>query len=97
MFTTGETIRDSANGFFGTVEYFSNTSLGTLVITGGNKYIESGYTLSGDYSGAKYNVSTTDVNSINAAAVITEPTPTNVAPPADFGFIETIKEWPDTL
>jgi len=97
VFTTGETIRDSANGFLGTVEYFSNTSLGTLVITGGNKYIESGYTLSGDYSGAKYNVSTTDISSINAVAIITEPKPNTAAPPEDFGFIETIKEWPDTL
>jgi hypothetical protein len=97
VFTTGETIRDSANGFFGTVEYFSNTSLGALVITGGNKYIETGYTLTGDYSGARYNVSTSDINSINAVAIITEPTPTNAAPPSDFGFIETIKEWPDTL
>ena len=97
VYTTGETIRDTANGFFGTVEYFSNTSLGTLVITGGNEYIKPGYTLIGDYSGAKYNVATLDVTSINAAAVITEPTPTTAAPPADFGFTETIKEWPDTL
>jgi hypothetical protein len=97
VFTTGETVRDTANGFFGTVEYFSNTSLGTLVITGGNEYIKPGYTLIGDYSGAKYNVSTLDSTSINAAAVIIEPTPNTAAPPADFGFIETIKEWPDTL
>jgi len=97
VFTTGETIRDSANGFFGTVEYFSNTSLGTLVITGGNKYIETGYTLTGDYSHAKYNVSTLDTASINAAAVVTEPSPTSALPNSSYGFIETITEWPDTL
>lgn len=97
VFTTGETLRDTANGFVGTVEFFSNTSLGTLVITGGNKYIESGYTLTGDYSGAKYNVSTLDINSINAAAVITEPTPNTALPNTSYGFIETIIEWPDTL
>ncbi len=97
VFTTGETIRDSANGFFGTVEYFSNTALGTLVITGGIDYVKPGYTLTGDYSGAKYNVATLDGNSINAAAVITEPSPTSALPNSSFGFIETIIEWPDTL
>jgi hypothetical protein len=29
--------------------------------------------------------------------VIVEPNPTTAAPPSDFGFIETIREWPDTL
>jgi hypothetical protein len=97
VFTTGETIRDTANGFIGTVDFFSNTATGTLVITGGNKYIERGYTLTGDYSGASYNVATLDINSVNAAAVITEPDPTSSLPNANFGYIETITEWPDTL
>jgi len=97
VFTTGETLRDSANGFFGTVEYFSNTSLGTLVITNGNKTIQEGYVLTGDYSGAKYVVSTTDINSINAVAIITESNPNTALPNSDYGYIETIKEWPDTL
>ena len=97
VFTTGETIRDTANGFIGTVEYFSNTATGTLVVTGGNKYIERNYTLVGDYSGASYNVATLDINSVNAAAVITEPDPTSTLPNANYGYIETITEWPDTL
>ena len=97
VFTTGETIRDTANGFIGTVEYFSNTNLGTLVVTGGNEYIKPGFTLVGDYSGASYNVSTLDISSVNAAAVITEPDPTSSLPNASYGYVETIKEWPDTL
>lgn len=97
VFTTGETLRDSANGFFGTVEYFSNTSLGTLVITNGNKHIEEGYVLTGDYSGAKYSVSTLETNSIKALAVVTEPNPNTATPNSNYGYTETITEWPDTL
>lgn len=97
VFTTGETIRDTANGFIGTVEYFSNTALGTLVVTGGNKYLEKNYTLTGDYSGAIYNIATLDLASVNAVAVVTEPDPTSALPNANYGYIETITEWPDTL
>ena len=97
VFTTGEIVRDTANNFVGTVEYFSNTALGTLVVTGANKYIEKGYTLIGDYSGASYNVSTLDIASLNAAAVITEPAPTTALPNSAYGYVETITEYPDTL
>lgn len=97
VFTTGETVRDIANNFIGTVEYFSNSALGTLVITGGNEYIKPGYTLVGDYSGASYNVATLDINSVNAAAVLTQPTPNTALPNTDYGYAETITEWPKTL
>ena len=97
VFTTGETLRDSANGFIGTVEYFSNTSLGTLVITNGNKYIEEGYALTGDYSGAKYIVNTLDKNPLKAMAIVTEPNPTTALPNSAYGYTETITEWPDTI
>lgn len=97
VFTTGETIRDIANNFVGTVEYFSNSALGTLVITGGNEYIKPGYTLVGDYTGASYNVATLDINSVNAAAVLTQPTPNTALPNTDYGYVETITEWPKTL
>jgi hypothetical protein len=97
VFTTGETLRDTANGFFGTVEYFSNTSLGTLVITNGNKLIGEDYVLTGDYSGAKYKVSTLDINPIKTVEIVTEPDPTNALPNSNYGYTETITEWPDTL
>jgi len=97
VFTTGETIRDIANNFVGTVEYFSNTALGTLIVTGGNEYIKPGYTLVGDYTGASYNVATLDINSVNAAAVLTQPTPNTALPNTDYGYVETITEWPKTL
>ena len=97
VFTTGETLRDSANGFFGTVEYFSNTSLGTLVVTNGNKPIQEGYVLTGDYSNARYVVDTLDITPSKALTVITEPNPNTALPNSNYGYTETIIEWPDTL
>jgi len=97
VFTTGETLRDTANGFFGTVEYFSNTSAGTLIITDGNKLIETGYVLTGDYSGATYTVETLDISPVKLVSVVTEPNPNTALPNSNFGYTETITEWPDTL
>ena len=97
VFTTGETIRDTANGFVGTVDFFSNNALGTLVVTGGNKYIETGYTLVGDYSGASYSVLTLDNDSIEAVSIVTKPDPINALPNSNYGYTETITHWPDTL
>ena len=61
------------------------------------KITEKYYTLVGDYSGASYNVATLDISSVNVAAVVTEPDPTSSLPNANYGYIETITEWPDTL
>ena len=97
VFTTGETLRDTANGFIGTVEYFSNSSIGALVITNGNKLIGEGYVLTGDYSNAKYTVNTLDMNPVKAIEVVTEPDPVNALPNSNYGYTETITEWPDTL
>jgi len=97
VFTTGETLRDTANGFFGTVEYFSNNALGTLVITDGNKSVDTGYVLSGDYSGAKYNVTSLDINSVTATSVAVKPDPVSATPENSFGYDEEISKWPSTL
>lgn len=97
VFTSSETVRDTANGFFGTVDFFSNTNTGTLVVTGANKFIEAGYTLVGDYSGASYNVKTLDVQSINVIQAQVQSNPLNVNPEDNFGFTENIIEYPLTL
>lgn len=97
VFTTGETIRDTANSFYGTVEYFSNNFTGTLVVTGANKFIEKNYTLTGDYSGALFNVASLDIGTVNAASVITTPTPNTALPNTNYGYDETINEFPFTI
>ena len=55
------------------------------------------YALSGDYSNAYYVVSTLDINSINAASVITNTSPTNATANSDYSYTEKINEFPKTL
>jgi hypothetical protein len=42
-FAQGETLRANNTDLFGTVDYFSNTSSGILVVTGANKIIKVGW------------------------------------------------------
>jgi hypothetical protein len=97
VFAQGETLRANNSGLFGTVDYFSNTSSGILVVTGANKIIQVGDKLTGDFSGAAYNVAVTDINSLNVVQIKTDTNPGTASLGDEFGFIETIKEYPDTL
>jgi hypothetical protein len=97
VFAQGETLRDNNTDLFGTVDYFSNTSSGVLIITGANKFIKVGDKLTGDYTGASYNVVVTDINSLNVVQIKTTTNPGTADLGDEFGFIETIKEYPNTL
>lgn len=97
VFTQGEVVRDTANNFIGTVGYFSNTNVGTIVLTGSNKILEPNYVLTGDYSNSKYRVRSLDQNAVKAVKVVTEPNPLTAGPEEDFGFTETIVNYPNTL
>jgi T4-like virus Myoviridae tail sheath stabiliser len=97
VFAQGETLRANNSDLFGTVDYFSNTSSGVLVVTGANKIIQVGDKLTGDYTGASYNVVVTDINSLNVVQIKTTTDPGTASLGDEFGFIETIKEYPNTL
>jgi hypothetical protein len=97
VFAQGETLRANDNILFGTVDYFSNTSAGVLVVTGANKIIQVGDKLTGDFSGAAYNVVVTDINSLNVVQIKTDTNPGTASLGDEFRFIETIKEYPNTL
>lgn len=97
VFAQGETLRANNSDLFGTVDYFSNTTSGILVVTGANKTIKVGDKLTGDYTGASYNVIVTDVNSLNVVQIRTTTDPGTAALGDEFGFIDTIKEYPNTL
>ncbi len=97
VFTQGETVRDAANNFVGTVDYFSNTNTGIIIVTGANKTLETSYVLTGDYSNSRYVIESLEQNSIKAVKVVTEPDPLSAGPEEDFGFTETIVTYPDTL
>jgi len=96
VFAQGETLR-SNNTLFGTVDYFSNSSSGILIVTGANEIIKVGDKLTGDYTGASFNVVVTDVNSLNVVQIKTTTNPGTAILGDEFGFIETIKEYPNTL
>jgi len=97
VFAQGETLRDNNSDLFGSVDYFSNTSSGILVVTGANKFIKVGDKLTGDYTGASYNVIVTDVNSLNVVQIKTSTNPGTASLGDEFGFLETTKVYPNTL
>jgi len=97
IFAQGETLRANNSDLFGTVDYFSNSSSGILVVTGANKIIEVGDNLTGDFTGASFNVVVTNVNALNVAQIKTTTNPGSAILGDEFGFIETIKEYPNTL
>ena len=99
-FTTAETIRVDRNGtndITGKVIYFSNTASGILILGELDQLLQTADVVRGDYSGAKYTVTSVDVSPLKAVAIVTTAVPANTAPDADFGFMDTITEWPDTL
>ena len=97
VFAQGETLRANDNILFGTVDYFSNSSSGILIVTGANQIIKVGDKLTGDYTGASYNVAVTDLNSLNVVQIKTSTNPGTASLGDEFGFIETIKQYPNTL
>jgi hypothetical protein len=97
VFAQGETLRTINSDLFGTVDYFSNSSSGILVVAGANKTIKIGDRLTGDYTGASFNVVVTDINSLNVVQINTTTDPGTAILGDEFQFNETIKEYPNTL
>lgn len=96
-FTTAETIRVEEKDLTGKVLYFSNSNNGILIVGELNKLLDVGDVIRGDYSRAKYTVTALDRNPVKSIIVLTQPDPQNAEPDDEFGFSETITEWPDTL
>lgn len=97
VFTTGETIRVENKPITGKVTYFSNNSIGMLIVEDMTDYLESDYVIVGDYSNARYTIDSIDLTPIKAVAIVTTPDPVDATSDDDFGFTETITEWPQTL
>ena len=99
-FSTAETIRatrDNSEDITGKVIYFSNTSSGILIVGELDKLLQADDVVTGDYTGAQYTVTSVDVSPLKAVSIVTTAVPANTAPDDDFGFMDTITEWPDTL
>jgi len=99
-FVTAETIRvdrPDTNEITGKVVYFSNTSTGVLIVGELNTLLQANDVVVGDYSGAEYTVTSVDISPLKAVSIVTRAVPANTAPDDNFGFSDTITEWPNTL
>jgi hypothetical protein len=97
VLVTGEVVRSSSKNKTGTVVYFANNSGGTLVVSDLNDLLEEDDVIVGDYSNATYTINTVDLNPLKTVAIITVPDPVSANSDEDFGFTETITEFPSTL
>jgi hypothetical protein len=97
FFTTAETIRVDARDVTGSVIYFSNSNNGILIVGDLNKLLDVGDVIRGDYSRARYTVTALDRNPVKSLVVLTQPDPAAAEVDDEFGFSESITEWPDTL
>jgi hypothetical protein len=68
-----------------------------LVVGELNKLIQVGDVIRGAISGAAYLVTGLNPDPIKSLSIVIEPNPLSAEPDDEFGFSETITEWPNTL
>lgn len=99
-FLTGETIRvdrANTNEITGKVIYFSNSNNGILIVGDLTQLLKANDIVIGDYTNATYNVSSVTISPVKAVAIVTKSDPETSNVDDEFGFAETITEWPNTL
>lgn len=97
-FTTGETVRIENYGEIrGEVVYFSNSNTGVLIVGNLPKLLEANNVIRGDYSGARYTITSVQKEPIKVVEIVTTAVPQSSDPDDEFGFSETVTQWPDTL
>ena len=97
VYTTGETIRVESKDITGKVTYFANNSTGTLIVEDLTALLQANDVVRGDYSNAIYTVDSIDLEPVKAFMIVTTPDPITANADSDYGFTETLTEWPDTL
>lgn len=80
----------------GDLAYFSNSNTGIVVVNNLNSLLKANDIIVGASSNASYNVSSVDSEPLKTVIIITTPDPTSANANDDFGFSETITEWPFT-
>jgi hypothetical protein len=101
-FASNETVRVSDKNIHGEVLYFSNNAAtaantATLVVGYLNDYLNVGDVLVGDKSNATYTIVSIDTNPLKSILVVTTPNPITAMPDDEFGFSETIINFPNTI
>ena len=95
-FAEEETIFVEDRGVTGDVAYFSNSNTGVLVVGNLNKPLQANDIVLGTQTNAKYTIRTVDANPVKTVIIITNPDPITANADDDFGFTETIYEYPDS-
>ena len=101
-FASNEIVRVSDKNIFGEVIYFSNNAAGaantaTLVVGYLNDYLSANDVLVGDRSNATYTITSIDTNPLKSILVVTTPNPNNADPDDEFGFSETVTNFPNII
>jgi hypothetical protein len=94
-FTSNETVRVEDRSVFGELLYFSNTSSGTVVVGYLNNLLQVGDKLVGDRSNASYTIKSLDTNPLKSMLIVTTPNPITADPDDEFGFSETVTNFPN--
>ena len=97
LLIAGETIRVVARDVEGIVKTFTNVANTKLVATDLNKLLEAGDIVTGDTSNATVTISSVESEPLKAAALVLTPNPSIAEPDDEFGFSESVTEYPDTL
>jgi hypothetical protein len=97
VYTTGEDVTVDARGVKGKVLYFSNTSVGTLVLSDLNVPVKANDVVVGVYSNASYKINTVDPTTTKVLTIVVTPVPANANGTGNYGFEESFVEWPNTL
>jgi hypothetical protein len=93
IFTMSETIRVLNRDITGRIVYFSNNSLGTLIVGDLNEFLEVNDVVVGDYSNATYRVNTVLNTPYKNVQIIVRADPNTSDPDDEFGFSENIIEY----
>lgn len=97
VFVTNETIRVQNKNITGIVTYYANNSTGTLVVEELNELLSEGDVVTGDFSNARATIDFVDLNPLKEVSIIVRPNPITANADSDYGFTETITEFPDTI
>jgi hypothetical protein len=96
-FTSGETIRIQNKNITGKITYFSNSSSGEIILSELTELVKANDIIIGDSTNAKYTVNSVDLTPLKSVTITTTPVPEDAEPDDEFGFSETITEWPTNL
>jgi len=80
----------------GDMAYFSNSNTGIVVISNLNTLLKANDIIVGATSHASYNVTSVDSEPLKTVIITTTPDPATANVEDEYGFSETIYEWPNT-